>query len=53
MRVFVTAVAAAIVIAVVAALGLNAIQETANKAFATSAVRLDQQEAVNNYGRQG
>ena len=53
MRVFVTAVTTAIVVATVAAVGLNAIQQTANTAFSTSGARLDQQEAVNNYGRPG
>jgi hypothetical protein len=40
MRVFITACIAAAVIAVVAAMALNMIQEPAETAFATSAVRI-------------
>jgi len=40
MRVFVTACIAAAVIAIVAALALNSIQEPASVAFSTSAVRI-------------
>jgi hypothetical protein len=40
MRVFITACLAAAVIAVVAALALNAIQQPVESAFATSSVRI-------------
>jgi hypothetical protein len=53
MRVFVFAATAATVIAVVAHFSLNAIQKSSAQAYSTSATRLDQQERVNNYGRQG
>ncbi len=41
MRVFITACIAAIVIAVIGGLVLNSIQEPVDKAFSTSAMRLD------------
>ena len=53
MRVFVLAAAAAIVIAVVAQFSLAAIQKSSAQAYATGAARLDSQEIVNNYGREG
>jgi hypothetical protein len=53
MRVFILAAAAAVVIAVVAQFGLSAIQKSSAQAYATSAARLDYQERVNNYGREG
>ena len=53
MRVFIVSVAAAVVIAVVAQLSLSAVQKSSAQAYATGAARLDQQEIVNNYGREG
>ena len=53
MRVFMAAVSVAIVLAIGASLGLSLMQETSADAYKTGAARLDQQESVNNYGRQG
>ena len=53
MRVFSIAVAAAIIIAAGAHFALNAVQESSADAYATSAARLDWQERVINYGREG
>ena len=41
MRMFITACIAAIVIAIVGGLALNSIQQPADKAFSTEAVRLE------------
>jgi len=53
MRVFIIAVIAAAVLATTAAYTLNAFQQTAAEAMTTGSARLDQQEAVNIYGREG
>jgi hypothetical protein len=53
MRVFVLAVLVATLLATGWAYTLNAFQKTAAQAMTTDAVRLDQQEAVNIYGREG
>jgi hypothetical protein len=53
MRVFLIAVAAAVVLAAGAHFTLNAVQESSADAYATSGARLDQQESVNFYGREG
>jgi hypothetical protein len=52
MKAFVIAVVVAIALAVGAAIGLSLVQETAAQAYSTESVRLDQQENVNDYGRQ-
>jgi len=46
------AVVIAVTLAVGAAIGLSFIQETVAQAYSTGAARLDQQENVNDYGRQ-
>jgi hypothetical protein len=53
MRIYVVSLAVAAVLAVGAATGLTAIQETASQAFHTGATRLGPSESVNNYARQG
>ena len=54
MRAFFLAVLVAVVLAVGAAYGLNAFQESiATAASSASSVRLDQQQRVNFYGRTG
>jgi hypothetical protein len=53
MRAFIAAICAAIVLAIGASFGLSLLQHTSADAYHTGAVRLDQQESVNNYGRQG
>jgi hypothetical protein len=53
MRVFILSAVAAIVLAVGAAYGLSAFQESIANASVGSSVRLDQQERVNIYGREG
>ena len=53
MRVFALAFAAALVLAAAASPVLNLVQQTSAQAYHTSAARLDQQESVNNYGREG
>jgi hypothetical protein len=53
MRAFVLAVVAAAVLATTASFTLNTFQETAAQAMTTGSARLDQQEAVNIYGRVG
>jgi len=53
MRVFLIAVAATIVLAVAAHFALDAVQVSAAQSNTTSATRLDQQESVNFYGREG
>jgi uncharacterized protein involved in response to NO len=52
MRVFILAAVIAVVVATGWSFALNAFQETAGQVPAQS-VRLDQQEAVNIYGREG
>ena len=52
MRVFSISVIAAVLLAVGFWFGLSGIQESSADAYATSGVRLDQQEAVNIYGRE-
>jgi len=53
MRAFILAVVAAAVLATTASYALNAFQTTAAQAMTTGSARLDQQEAVNIYGREG
>ncbi len=53
MRAFVAAVCTAVVLAIGASFVLSLVQETSADAYHTGAARLDRQEAVNNYGRQG
>ena len=53
MRVFLAAVGVAILLAIGASFSLSLLQEPAADAYHTGAARLDQQESVNNYGRQG
>jgi len=52
MKVFAVAIAVAITLAVIGAMGLSFVQETVAQAYSTSADRLDQSESVNFYGRQ-
>jgi archaellin len=52
MRTFIVAAVAAAVLATTAAYTLSAFQETVAQATTTESVRLDQQEAVNFYGRE-
>ena len=52
MKAFVIAVVVAIALAVGAAIGLSLVQETVAQAYSTESVRLDQQENVNDYGRE-
>ena len=53
MRVFVLALIAAAVLATGWSFTLNTFQESAAQAMTTGSARLDQQEAVNRYGREG
>jgi len=53
MRVFAIAFVTAFVLAATASPILNLVQKTSADAYHTSAARLDQQESVNNYGREG
>jgi hypothetical protein len=53
MRAFIFAAVAAVVIAAVAHFGLDAMQKSAAQANTTGGTRLDQQESVNFYGREG
>ena len=53
MRAFIAADCAAIVLAIGASFGLSLLQQTSADAYHTGAARLDSQESVNNYGRQG
>lgn len=53
MRAFILAIVAAAVLATTASYTLNAFQQTAAQAMTTGSARLDQQEAVNIYGREG
>jgi type II secretory pathway pseudopilin PulG len=53
MRVFILAVVVVALLATTAAYTLNAFQETVAQATTTDSARLDQQEAVNIYGREG
>jgi hypothetical protein len=52
MRAFVLALVAVAVLATGWSFTLNAFQETAAQAMTTGSARLDQQEAVNIYGRE-
>src|ERR1700730_10539549 len=52
MKAFGIGVAVAIVLPIGAAIALNFIQETVAQAYSTEATRLDQQENVNDYGRE-
>lgn len=52
MRAFGLAVLTLIVLGVLWSVGLNEIQKDVATAFSTSGVRLDQQESVDNMGRQ-
>jgi hypothetical protein len=51
MRVFTLSVITALLLGTAAWFGLGALQESSADAFATSSTRLDQQEAVDFYGR--
>jgi hypothetical protein len=53
MRVFILALVAVAVLATGWAFTLDRFQKTAAQAMTTGSARLDQQEAVNIYGRQG
>lgn len=53
MRVFIFAVAAAIVIATAAHFGLDEVQKSSAQAYSTGGARLDSQETVNTIGREG
>jgi hypothetical protein len=53
MRAFIAAVGVAILLAIGASFGFSLLQETSADAYHTGAARLDSQESVNNYGRQG
>jgi hypothetical protein len=53
MRIFILSVATAAVLGLGWAYGLSSIQQSIANAEAGSSVRLDQQEAVNIYGRAG
>jgi hypothetical protein len=52
MRVFAVSVIAAVLLATAFWFGLSGLQESTADAYSTSGVRLDQQEAVNIYGRE-
>jgi hypothetical protein len=51
MRAFVIAVAAVILLALGANIGLHSIQKSSADAYTTGSARLDQQESVDFYGR--
>jgi hypothetical protein len=53
MRVFILSVATAAVLGLGCAYGLGSIQQSIANVEVGSSVRLDQQEAVNDYGREG
>lgn len=53
MRIFLLSALVAIILAVGWAYGLNAFQDSIANAYIGSSVRLDQQERVNTYGREG
>jgi hypothetical protein len=53
MRAFLIAVAAALTLALAAHFFLDTVQMSAAQSNTTSATRLDQQERVNDYGREG
>ncbi len=53
MRVFILSVLAALLLGTAGWFGLGAIQESSADAFATNSTRLDQQETVNIFGREG
>ena len=53
MRAFVLGVAAAAILAAVAGAGLNQIQQSSAQAYHGSSGRLDYQESVDFYGREG
>jgi len=53
MRAFILALVAVAVLATGWSFTLNAFQETAAQAMTTGSSRLDQQEAVNIFGREG
>jgi hypothetical protein len=53
MRAFIFAAVAAVVIATAAHFGLDAVQQSSALAYSTGGARLDSQESVNNYGREG
>jgi hypothetical protein len=52
MRVFIASLFALIILAVAFHYGLNSVQVSTADAYATSSTRLDQQEAVDFYGRE-
>ena len=53
MRAFLCAVTVAVVVAAGAHFALNSVQESTAAANTTGSARLDQQERVNNIGREG
>lgn len=53
MRAFCLGVAVAAIFAIVSAIGLNFVQKSAADAYKSGEARLNNQEIVNNYGRQG
>jgi Tfp pilus assembly protein PilO len=53
MRIFLMSAVVAAVLAAGWAFGLNSVQESIANAYVGSSVRLDQQERVNNIGREG
>jgi len=53
MRVYWTAVAAIIILAGLAVVSLNSIQQSIATAYLSNSTRLDQQERVNWFGREG
>lgn len=53
MRVFILSIAVAAVLGLGWAYALSSIQKSTANAETGSSVRLDRQEAVNNYGREG
>lgn len=53
MRAFILGVVAAAALAALAGAGLNQIQQTSAQAYHGSSGRLDYQESVNFYGREG
>ena len=53
MRAFGIGFIAAVSVAVVASLGLNAFQKTSADFYTTGSARFNQEESVNDYGRQG
>jgi hypothetical protein len=53
MRIFILATATAVVVAVIGAYALDALQKSVASAYIGDSVRFNQQEQVNDYGREG